>query len=425
MAEFKWHPGEPPPLIESHSQAKLKVLASYLAEYFDTLTPRPGVDEFKLDLVDGFCGGGTYTTDGVEVLGSPLIMLEETKEAERRANHNRTKPIRFNVKFHFVDVEKAHTDHLHKVLDERGVNSPNSQVAIYTEKFERVASKIVQDIKTRQPRSGRSLFLLDQTGYSSVYFESIRQIFQELVNAEVILTFAAETLRAFASTEPNFLQGLIPSELGKKEIEEILEDDSNRGTGVLQRVLRTHILRNTNATFDTPFFVRPKESRRALWFLHLSRHAKARDVMIERHWAIQNAFEHIGTGGFQMLGYDAILDYSAEPPLFNFSEIDQESMRRELLNEMPRELYEFIGSDSLSVESIHKIWANKTAARFSDLDAIITRLVKEGEFDLIGADGRNKNRRLIKTISPMDSIVLPTNTLLKIFSRIDNTAKTS
>lgn len=417
MTKFKWYPNENPPPIESHSEAKLKVLASYLEKYFDTLTRRRGVEEFKLDLVDGFCGGGTYESDGEEVLGSPLIMLEETRKAENRVNRGRTKPIRFNVKFHFIDQAKAHTDHLHGELKKRGYNLTQDQIEVHTSPFETIAKEIVQTIKQRQPRSGRSLFLLDQTGYSSVNFESIRHIFQELPNAEVILTFAAETLRVFASSNPQYLKGLTPSELGEREVKELLEDDTTRGQGVLQRVLRKHILHGTRATFDTPFFIRPKQSRRALWFLHLSRHAKAREVMIERHWAIQNAFEHIGTGGFHMLGYDALME-SDEVPLFNFSQIDHETMHEELWEQMPQELYDLVGGDSLSVTAIHQIWANKTAARFSDLDTIITRLVKEGEFDLIGGDGRERDRKRIKTINPTDSIVLPSNRLLTIFSRI-------
>ena len=60
MADFKWHPDEPPPLIEEHSKAKLDVLRSYLRAYFDRLNVNPARDEFKLDLIDGFAGGGTF-----------------------------------------------------------------------------------------------------------------------------------------------------------------------------------------------------------------------------------------------------------------------------------------------------------------------------------------------------------------------------
>lgn len=302
MSEFKWHPNEDPPFVEAHSKAKLEVFASYLSEYYDTLNIHLGAEEFRLDLVDGFCGGGTYRSDAGELGGSPLIMLEETNRALDRINQGRSKKIRFNVKYHFVDQKKAHTDHLKKVLQQRGYNFDRDQIEIHTSTFETIAWDIVNDIRRRQPRSGRSLFLLDQSGYSAVSFSSIRKIFESLANAEVILTFAAETLRSYARSHPHFLKATLPIGIRQQQIEEILEDNTNRGRGVLQRVLRKQILAETRATYDTPFFIRPLISRRALWFLHLSRHAKARDVMVGRHWEFQNAFEHIGTGDFKCWG---------------------------------------------------------------------------------------------------------------------------
>ena len=422
MKQFCWTPAESPPPIESHSKAKLKVLASYLEKYFDTLNTRLGAEEFKLNLVDGFCGGGTYQSDNGEVLGSPLIMLEETRRAEQRINQNRTKPIHFNVKFHFIDKKKAHTDFLQLILKNRGYSLKQDQIEIHTDTFENVAKEIVQSVKKHQPRSGRSLFLLDQTGYSDVNFASIRHIFQELPNAEVILTFAVDALRNFAKSDPQFLKSLSPVELGELQVEEILEDDTRRGQGVLQRVLRNHILQRTQANFDTPFFIRPKYSRRALWFIHLSRHAKARDVMIERHWAVQNAFEHIGTGGFQMLGYDAILE-SPDAPLFNFTQYDEGRMRDELLEQTPQRLYQRIGTGSLSVKEIHELCAIKTAARCSDIVDIVTTLVKEGEFDVIRDNKRLQHPKRIKSLHQSDSIILPDTPVLPGFSRLNHSLK--
>jgi len=54
---FRWEPDSPPPQIEAHSKAKLEVLRKYLRAYFDTLTVKPQQEAFKLDPVDGFCGG--------------------------------------------------------------------------------------------------------------------------------------------------------------------------------------------------------------------------------------------------------------------------------------------------------------------------------------------------------------------------------
>ena len=71
----------PPPPIEEHSKAKLTVLRSYLRAYFDRLNVNPNREEFKLDLVDGYTGGGIFRDGSDIVSGTPLIMLEESKAA--------------------------------------------------------------------------------------------------------------------------------------------------------------------------------------------------------------------------------------------------------------------------------------------------------------------------------------------------------
>lgn len=58
VSNFHWEPGGPPPPIEEHSFAKLEVLRRYLATYINTLNQSVRRDEFRLDLVDGFAGGG-------------------------------------------------------------------------------------------------------------------------------------------------------------------------------------------------------------------------------------------------------------------------------------------------------------------------------------------------------------------------------
>ena len=91
---------------------------------------------------------------------------------------------------------------------------------------------------------------------------------------------------------------LDPTEARLHELTDL--NDEVGGRALVQRTLRDHIRIVTGATYDTPFFVRPRQSRRALWFLHLSRHPTARDVMIQRHWDLQNTFEHYGSGDFDM-----------------------------------------------------------------------------------------------------------------------------
>ena len=46
-------------------------------------------------------------------------MLEEAQAAFTRLNATRVKPLRFDLKFHFVDIESDHIQYLRRVLSER------------------------------------------------------------------------------------------------------------------------------------------------------------------------------------------------------------------------------------------------------------------------------------------------------------------
>ena len=124
---FVWAPGSPPPPIEDHSLAKLAVLRSYVSAYIDRLCQGSRRDVFKLDLVDGFSGGGLFLDGGVEVSGTPLIMLEEAQSAFTRLNATRVKPLRFDLKFHFVDIASDHIQYLRRVLSERDFLNPRAR----------------------------------------------------------------------------------------------------------------------------------------------------------------------------------------------------------------------------------------------------------------------------------------------------------
>ena len=413
---FIWHPNAPPPELEDHSKAKLEVLRRYLRAYFDRLGTNPARDEFKLDLIDGFAGGGTFQHGGTIEVGTPLIMLQEFEGAQKRLNEGRSKPLHFDCRFHFVDLNPDHTNHLRKVLAERGYRDDNEEIAIYNRPFEDVADDIIADVLRRQPRAGRAIFLLDQTGFSQVGLTLVARIFERLPAVEVILTFAADALVNHIADTPAFVQAVAPLEFSERQIQDFIRlRDGDGGKALVQRVMRKHIHVSTNATYDTPFFIRPRKSRRALWFLHLSRHPTARDVMIQCHWNSFNTFEHYGTGDFDMLGWDAL--NTGTLPLFNFAELDGDQMRSQLLNSMPEDLHVLATDDPVTVDAMHHAFANRTAARFSDLNWVVLELAKEREFNILNSDGKVRSRNLTR-LNPTDRIAVPSMRLFPGFSRL-------
>ena len=417
VASFQWHPGERPPQIEPHSKAKLEVLRHYLRAYFDRMAINPKREEIKLDLVDGFAGGGTFQ-DGDKVLsGSPLVMLEEAKAAEERLNKDRRKSRRINCKFYFIDKEKFHTDHLCKKLTERDYRIDEETITVQLGLFEDKVKSVIQSIQRRQPRAGRAIFLLDQTGFSQVELSLISLIFNELPKSEVILTFAADALINLLSQKPQFIKAMVPLQLSESQIHDLIQHkNGNGGRALVQRTLRDHTRIMTGATYDTPFFIRPDQSHRALWFLHLSRHPIARDVMIHQHWNIKNTFQHYGTGGFEMLGWKTLRNFDTIP-LFRFGELDEQEMQKQLLNSLPEKLFSLANEQPIAIYKIRHIFANQTAARFSDLDKIVLQLVREREFDILDANGKARSRSL-KILKPTDQITLPSTRLIPGLSRL-------
>ena len=156
---FSWHPDQPPPPIQPHSKAKLRVLRSYLEAYFDRLNVNPHREEFRLDLIDGFAGGGLFRDGNTILPGTPLIMLEETDAARQRLNRSRLKPLRIDCRFYFVDKKPAHTDHLRKTLSDRGYRLADHNIEVRTGLFESELDAILKSIQQRQPRAGRAIFL--------------------------------------------------------------------------------------------------------------------------------------------------------------------------------------------------------------------------------------------------------------------------
>ena len=412
---FRWRPGDPPPQIEEHSRAKLNVLRRYLGAYLDRLSSSPFRDEFKLDLVDGFSGGGTFTDSNGVISGTPLIMIEECGEAQERLNLNRSKPLRFDLKYYFTDKDPLHARHLQMVLKERGW-ADDDRIVVRNKRFEDEVDAIIAEIQRRQPRAGRAIFLLDQTGFSQIRLELVARILRELPRAEVILTFAADALVNHLNVEPRYLKAVSRLDLTEQRIMDLIQLKNGAGGRALaQRVLRDHIRKGTGATYDTPFFIRPEQSRRALWFLHLSRHPTARDVMIQRHWDISSTFEHYGSGGFEMLGWDA-LKPEKTLRLFRFEDLEAEQMRQQLLNTMPAELYPLVVDEPVSVRTMQHKLANKTAARFSDLDETVLELARAREIEILDRDGKLRSRSLRK-LRLEDRIAMPKNRLLPGMSR--------
>ena len=401
---FRWEPGEPPPTIEEHSLAKLQVLRRYVHAYCDTLNQDVRRDQFRLDLVDGFAGGGLYLHNGREIAGSPLVMLEETQNAERRLNEGRSKPLRFDVKHHFVEKDAAHAEYLSRVLEERG-HLREGRVSLYKQELGEVLDQIISDIEHRQPRSGRSIFLLDQFGYTDADIHFIRRIGRRLQNAEVILTISVDTMLNF-STKESIVARLDSIGFPKSRVEAALRTSSDTHVkALMQKALPKLFTESTPFHWFTPFFIRPAKSRWELWFAHFSRNVKARNVMLDCHWHSHNTFAHYGDSlGPNMLGFDGLTRSQTLP---TFNESDRELMNAGITERLVPELRDRLkAGQPFPFSGMLNHFGNNTAATVADFNNVVVAARDAGEIEIVGADGRPHGSSL-KILKPNDGLVLP------------------
>lgn len=304
-----------PAEIQPHSIAKHRILQSYLAAYYQTLVGGGRRDEFKLTVVDGFAGCGRYVLKGAKELsdGSPLILLRAAKEAAYKINQGRQKPVNVDITHFFIEADKQGCALLKQVLIDEGYGDKlDKSIVLRQSKFEDEISNVLSFVRQKTPRSGRSIFILDQYGYNQVPLSQLRQILT-LSNAEIILTFGVDSLLNFAN-DASFKEQLnrinLPDIFKGRTLDEIKESEHDWRLFV-QACLYQHLVVGSGAKFFTPFFIRNNDGHGDYWLLHLSQHPRARDVMTEVHWQNSNYFIHYGGAGlnmFHMNGYDPAFD---------------------------------------------------------------------------------------------------------------------
>lgn len=416
MAEvhYNWAPGEAYPAIQQHSVVKHEILHAYLTAYIQTLISNPNREEFRLALVDGFSGGGVYRHDttGAEVLGSPFVMLQATKEAEFLVNKDRQKPVALNLDYFFIEADKGAATLLEHELKSRGYGDRlNNDVFLRHAEFEDQADATIEHIQRRMPRAGRAIFLLDQYGYSKVPAPLIRKILQALPGGEVILTFAVDALLTYVSDKKDVTQGLLdkigaPDALRGRSIEDIKKSERDWRL-FIQSCLYKELVENCGAKYYTLFFIRSTKGHGDYWLIHFSQKARARDVMTRIHWEKNTSFIHYGGAGMQMfqaLGYVPKHDesFTGQSTLgFCFDDQAHGASVAALMEQIPRLIYP--DPDGMTFGELFATTCNMSPASANIYRSAIGELMKIGDLEAVDRDG--SARRSANRIHDADLII--------------------
>lgn len=317
--KYIWNIGSPLPIIEDHSLVKLEIIEKYLEAYIQHLTILPVTSSLKCAIVDGFSGGGLYKNiSGQEILGSPLRILDTIerlkKEIAFERENKKFKQIDFDISIYCIEKNAATFNFLQQTLTDRGLNH---LAQIVNGEFEKVYSSIIQ--KLRDKKYKKAIFLLDQYGYTDATINTIKSILGGFVNAEIILTFACDSLIDYLTIKNKL--ALLKLGLDNYDIEKLLDtkQDNDDNRKILQFRLLKSIIDKVGACYYTPFFVQGQKTHRAYWLLHFSNHPIARNEMLKLHYKNHNSFIHYGGEGLDMFGYST----KNKNTMFLFTEEDR------------------------------------------------------------------------------------------------------
>jgi three-Cys-motif partner protein len=410
---YNWRIGDDPPFIKPHSIAKQKVYTQYIERYIRTLNSNPLIPNFKIVIVDAFAGGGEYLTeDGNKHNGSPIKIIETVKNTEKSINSDRINEFSIQQKYFFIEKKKSNFEYLKNHLKSLEYDQFfEREIVLKKGKFEELYKDVVNQIHVEFGKKVRAIFILDQYGYTDAPFSIIRDIFDHLPNAEIILTMAVDSLidyicdpkEAVAEYSDLFgnqkqekvnsglqFQQTLKAKLGLDlaELHKIKQKDV-LWRGIIENMLIDKLKLLSGAKFYTPFFLSEENKHRDMWLVHLSNHSQARHVMGEVHWDVANhektKMNHYGVLGFQGINeytnqlFDDIEDFS-------FNAEAKHKMKMRNMEDIPKALH----NNPLSFKEFYASIANNTPAHKEHFRGYMQELLQLKELSITGKNGEQR-----------------------------------
>lgn len=402
--EYEWVDIQNPPEIGRHSLNKHEVLKAYLERYLNKLYARAR-ERVRCSFIDGFSGGGIYKRpDTGEIhYGSPIILMETVNDCEKKLAGVHGKDVKIDARYYFVEKEKRFSELLQQVLREKGLNPVQAGLGgCFNSEFVAAYPKILNSIQS-EGRTHKAIFVLDQYGYADVPFVTIQQLFKDLPNAEVILTFAVDWLIDYLSIKPGHVercQSRLDSLGIGCSVEELLtiRDQGGRHWRLLiQDLLSEELSRSCGANYYTRYFIQTekntgKQSHRSIWLVHMSMHEVARDEMVKVHWDIANevsmhsGFQGIDEAGVKSLGYTTHKDAKLGQLNFDYSfdRVAEEASIGVLLSQLPDLLWK---REQCTFSAMMGEIANYTPVSSRIIREVLNHLLKSRDIKVTSTEG--------------------------------------
>ena len=409
-AQFTWQLGAEPPSVEPHTDAKLRLLQAYLDGYFDVVCALPQMDVLRIALVDAFAGGGMFRLAASHRYGSPLVMIDAVRRAEARINARRRKPLRIDAKFFFVDSDSDAIDYLRATLATMDIpQAVRDSISVRKATASEALPAIVKEISDWSP-AGRSLFFLDQCGYTDAPNHDVRLIYQSLPKSEAFVTYNFGSIYDYMNENAPFLSAMAPLGVTADRLRSLLKERREQaGRFFAGRLLGRMLKENVGSRFASRFFLHSVAANRDMWFVHYSKVPRSRLVMSEAHWSIKNSSITQGEAGLDMLGFSP--GWESQIGLdFGFDYTNEGRMHAALMADLPRWLDQFDESSAPTFDMLLTLSADNTAATESQFNSALRNLETEGEIEVLTPSGSRKRAKA--RLRGQHRILLPRQTRL-------------
>lgn len=392
-----WQSGKFPEL-QSHSEKKLDLLHDYLVLYLEIVlktTAATGKDVQEITLVDGFAGGGLYAGNKT---GSPIAILRAVQEAEIRINKGRSKLTRIVPICYFIEKDPDAYACLEATLIGHGyADQIGKNIRLRSADFEKCVPEIISDVNSRHKKGGnRTIFFLDQCGWTEISSSTIRLIYERLHHRpEFIVNFAISWLTDFLSEKTHSRISNSLQALGLQDyvnIENMMSLQRDLG-GRWEHAVEAHISQGfhsaTGIPYFSPFYIEPQGNHRGYWLLHLAGSARARSAMTEIHWSKANRSKHYGHLGYDMLSYKPTLDQTLFIDGMSFDDEARCRCGDALRVDFARLLHDNHTKGIAFKDFIDQI-SNKIMATAPMVENVIWDLCQTREFEVVTPCGRSK-----------------------------------
>lgn len=343
--------------IEPHTEAKHRILASYLNAWFPIVS-RGGFP--RVIYIDGFAGPGTYA-DGQH--GSPILALRSLAEQKIDLNSR--------FEFHFVEREPAVVCSLEASLAQlrqRGLIPASAEVHVHQEmKFEEAYETELRPRLLRYPNAP-VFALVDPFGWTGMPMRLIRDLLRR-PHTEVLVNFMFEEINRFLAHEAQ--PGNFDALFGGTDWRQCVSLTGVRRTRCIHDYYRDCLHSIGEAKFVRSFEMRNERNLTDYFLFFATNSLKGLAKMKEAMWRVDPG------------GYFSFSDATdpAQTTLFG-KEPDLELLRRLLL--------ERFGGVEANRAQIEAFVVAETPFLASHYKPVLKRLEREGVIEVVQAPSGRK-----------------------------------